>query len=172
MERGFTLIELLVTVAILGILSSMSIAAYNNYKINAHNLEAISFLAIGKVIITTIENDLESACVNCNQTSYSRCDSSPFAPLSCQNSNHTLSQTVEDLLPDKIGRLVFTINVERRPMGPGGTSSYIAIFTYHCDGDKQYEWIRYIGGAFDELGYDETYDKSEDLMSWNQYCNS
>jgi len=65
-ESGFTLIELLVTVAIIGILSSIAIPAFTDYKKRAFNTMALSDLRNG---ITSQEayfadNEVYAECEN------------------------------------------------------------------------------------------------------------
>ena len=54
-EKGFTLIELLVSVAIVGILASIAIPAFSDYKRKAYDAVAISNL---KNMITSVEGYL------------------------------------------------------------------------------------------------------------------
>lgn len=51
-SRGFTLIELMIVVAILGILSSLAISAYQTYTIRAQVAEGLNMAAGAKVPIT------------------------------------------------------------------------------------------------------------------------
>ena len=52
MQRGFTLIELMIVIAIVGILSSLAISAYNDYVIRAKSTELITVAASYKSDIT------------------------------------------------------------------------------------------------------------------------
>ena len=58
LTRGFTLIELMITIAIVAILVTIAIPAYNNYTIRAKVAECINGAAVGKLGISEFRQTL------------------------------------------------------------------------------------------------------------------
>lgn len=60
LQHGFTLIELMIVIAIIGILASIGVPAYNDYMIRAKFIAGLNEIAGYKSSFETLANDGES----------------------------------------------------------------------------------------------------------------
>lgn len=121
--QGFTLIELLIVVAIIGILASISIAAYQTYTVRAQVAEAISMAAGAKTPII-------DAYYTAGGPPVDRAAAGMTATPSDTQGRYVSSVDVED------GRVDITFGNEAHQEIQGGTIS----FTPYVDASGAIEW--------------------------------
>ena len=69
-QKGFTLIEIMVTIAILGILASIAIPAYQDYTVRARVTEGLNLAAAAKLAVSETAMSNNQLPVNQAATGY------------------------------------------------------------------------------------------------------
>ena len=93
-QKGFTLIEIMVTIAILGILASIAIPAYQNYMVRARVTEGLNLAAAAKLAVA------ETALSN-NQLPVNQAATGYESPASTEN-------VASIVIADKTGDIIIT----------------------------------------------------------------
>ena len=69
-QKGFTLIELMITIAVLGILLSIAVPAYQDYLVKARVTEGLNLATAAKLAVSETAMTTRSLAANQEMTSY------------------------------------------------------------------------------------------------------
>ena len=117
-QKGFTLVELMITVAIIGILASIAIPAYQNFVIRAKVSEGIMLASSYKTILTALFLEQPSYFNGINAcTDTTSCDRigisyvsgfEKVASISTKTTGKIIIDYSENVVPNNVNRLIFS----------------------------------------------------------------
>lgn len=144
--QAFTLIEFLVTIAIVGVMASISVAQFSEYRSKAYDVEALSAAHLLKDVAMTLESEMElegfTTSTNCFSIT-SRGGRSFSCPIS--HAQDPLVAKLMKLIPQNLytnPRMFIGYNAL-----VSGTVREFTARARHCDGKMLYSWRgQYFGG--------------------------